>query len=252
MRLAPIAAAFCVFAASAVQAAEMTSLKFRGYGYELTSGKFLYTEVHEQQVENGRWVGGTIDYYAPDGKRIGHKWLDFSKDPHVPRYRLELTSAGGYMESITAVRADAIEMAKRAHGAKADEIATVRRRGLVAADSGFHSFLRDHFEELLAGKTVAFSFAVAGNLDSFKFRARKTGETLWEGQTAVKLRVEPDSLLRMLVDPLELVYEPKSRKLLEYRGVSNIHDDSGEPYNVRVIYPSAKPADAPAIAGLPE
>jgi hypothetical protein len=228
-------------------------LKLRGYAYDQATGKFLYTELHEQRLQGDRWLGGTIDFYAPDGRRIGHKTLDFSADPHVPVYHLELTSKGGYMESIIAVTADSIEMAKQAHGESKVETETLKRRGPMAADSGFHTFLRDHFEELMAGQTVAFSFAVAGNLDSYKFRAKKTGDTTFEGRPAVTLRVEPDSLLRFMVDPLELIYEPKARKLVEYRGVSNVHDEgSGKPYNVRIVYPSARPADAPAIAGHAE
>jgi hypothetical protein len=253
MRLRLPALLAALLCAGEALAADPSTLKFRGYAYDLSSNRFLYTEVHEQRVEGDRWLGGTIDYYAPNGKRIGHKVLDFSQDPHIPVYRLELTSKGGYMESITAVGADSIDMARQDHGESRVETATVKRRGLVAADSGFHTFLRDHFGELMAGETVTFSFAVAGNLDTFKFRAKKVGEATFEGRPAVKLRIEPDSLLRFLVDPLEVTYEPPQRKLVEYRGVSNIHDEvTGKPYNVRVIYPSAKPADAPAIAGLAE
>lgn len=238
--------------AGSAHAADET-LHFRGYAYDLSSNKFLYTEVHEQKISGDRWVGGTIDYFAPNGRRIGHKVLDFTADPHVPVYRLELTAARGYMESITAVTSERIEMARQDHGKTELETVSLKRKGLMTADSGFHSFIRDHFAELQAGQTVEFRFAVAGNLDAFRFRAKKTGETTWNGVPAVTLRVEPDSLLRFLVDPLELVYEPKVRKLLEYRGVSNLHDEvTGKPYNTRIIYPEAKPADAPALPTDPQ
>lgn len=251
-RLAAGLAAALLCAGSAL-AGEPYTLKFRGYAYDLDTNRFLYTEVHEARIRDDRWLGGTIDYYGASGKQIGHKVLDFSADPHVPTYRLDLTSKGGYMESITAVTDTTIEMARQDHGSSKLEKVVLKRKGLMTADSGFHAFIRDHFAELQAGQTVEFSFAVAGNLDSFKFRARKVGETTWEGRPAVSLRIEPDSLLRFLVDPLQLTYEPRERKLVEYRGVSNLHDEvTGKPYNVRVIYPSAKPADAPPIAGLAE
>ncbi len=92
---------------------------------------------------------------------------------------------------------------------------------------------------------------MAGNLDEFDFRARKVGDATFEGRPAVHIRVEPDSLLRWLVDPLDLTYEPVERKLVEYRGLSNIHDEAtGKPYNVRIIYPTVPPADAPPLPGL--
>jgi hypothetical protein len=225
-----------------------TTLKFRGYAYDLAGNRFLYTEVHEQRIVDQRWLGGSITYFAPDGSELGRKSMDFSQDPFVPLYRLDLKARGGYMESIVALTPERIEMAKQNYGARGIERASIRRPAMVAADSGFHAYIREHFAELLAGGPVPFMFAVAGNLDAYKFRARRIADTTFEGRPAVRFRVEPDSLLRWLVDPLELTYEVERRKLLEYRGISNIHDPAtGKAYNARIIYPSTPPADAPAL-----
>lgn len=231
--------------------AAATTLSFRGYAYELASNRFLYTELHRQEIEGERWLGGTIDYIGPDGARIGRKTLDFSRNPYVPLYRLDL-AADGYAEGITGLTADRIEMIKRTESGGELRRASLPLPATVAADSGFHAFLRDRFAELMAGRTVNFVFAVAGSLDTFRFRARRIGDVEFEGQPAVRLRVEPDSVLRWLVDPLELTYDPAQRRLLEYRGVSNIHDPAtGKAYNARIVYPSSPPADAPALpAGL--
>jgi hypothetical protein len=221
---------------------------FRGYAYDLDSGKFLYTEVHKQVIEGGRWLGGTIDYYAPDGSRIGHKELDFAQDPYVPVYRLDLATGGGYTEGITAIAADRVDMQKKGYGAATARTASVKRRGTLVADSGFHSFLRDRFGDLLAGKVVEFTFAVSGELDTFKFRARRIEDRAFEGKPAIQLKVEPSTLLRLLADPLYVLYDPEQRRLLEYRGVSNLHDPkTRKAYNARIVYPSVPPADAPAL-----
>jgi hypothetical protein len=227
-------------------------LKFRGYAYDLGSNKFLYTELHEQKIVEQRWIGGSIVYVAPDGSELGRKTMDFSQDPFVPLYRLDLKARGGYMEGITGLSAERIEMAKQGYGMRDVETASVKRPAVVAADSGFHAFVRESFPRLLAGERVNFVFAVAGNLDAYKFRAKRLADVTFEGRPAVRFRVEPDSLLRWLVDPLELTYEPVQRKLLEYRGVSNVHDPAtGKAYNARIVYPSSPPADAPAVpAGL--
>jgi hypothetical protein len=221
---------------------------FHGYAYDLESNKFLYTEVHRQAIAGDRWLGGTIDYYGPDGARIGHKTLDFSQDPYVPVYQLDLATGGGYREGVTAITADAIEMQKKGYGSAKVRGASVKRRGAMVADSGFHSFLRDRFGDLVAGKTVEFTFAVSGELDTFKFRARRVEDGTFEGKPAVRLRVEPSTWLRLLADPLEVLYDQEQRKLLEYRGISNLHDPrTFEPYNVRIVYPSKRPADAPPL-----
>ena len=242
------AAALLALAWCAGAAAAPTTHTFRGYAYDLDNGKFLYTEVHRQAIEGDRWLGGTIDYYAPDGSRIGHKTLDFSQDPYVPVYQLDLTTAGGYMEGIAALTPDRIEMKKKGYGSTAVRKAAVARRGAMVADSGFHSFLRDRFPDLLAGKTVEFNFAVSGELDSFRFRARRIADGAFEGKPAVQFKVEPSTWLRLLAAPLFILYDPEQRRLLEYRGISNLHDPrTREAYNVRIVYPSVPPADAPAL-----
>ena len=237
--------------ATATAAGEET-LKFRGYAYDLASNRFLYTELHQQRIVDQRWLGGTIVYVAPDGSEIGRKALDFSQDPFVPLYRLDLKPRGGYAEGISSLSAGRIEMTRRGYGARDVERASVKRPQHVAADSGLHAYIREHFSELLAGQTVRFVFAVAGNLDAYKFRVRRLSDTTFEGQPAVRFRVEPDSLLRWLFAPLELTYETGQRRLLEYRGLSNLHDPAtGKAYNARIVYPSSPPAGAPPVpAGL--
>ena len=224
--------------------AEEQTLRFYGYAYDLSSGKYLYTEVHEQHAEGDRWTGGSITYVAPDGREMGRKTLSFSKDPYVPVYKLALV-ARGYTEAITGV-GSRVDMAKRSTSSDPEERKSITKSGDMAADSGFHSYIRAHFAELMAGQTINFRMVVAGNLDSFKFRIKRIGDTRFEGKPAVQMRVEPDSLLRYLVDPLELTYEPTERKLLEYRGISNVHDPiSGKAYTARIAYYSKPPADAP-------
>jgi hypothetical protein len=223
--------------------AQAETLRFYGYATDLKTGKYLYTEVHQQNVEGDHWLGGTIKYYAPDGTKIADKKLDFSADPYVPKYSLDIPKEG-YREAITAVSATSVTMEKT--NKDGTESKTVDKTANMAADSGFHSTIVAHFDELQAGKTIPFVFAVAGQLTTYRFRVKKTGDTMFDGQPAVKLIVEPDSLLRMIADPLLLTYST-SKRLEEYRGISNMHDPAtGNAYNVRIVYPDKPPKDAPA------
>lgn len=224
-------------------------LKFHGYADEPSSGRHLYTEVHDHRVENGHWLGGTIRYYAPDATLLGGKSLDFSRDPCVPSVRFELR-ANACFEAITHV-ADAVTLQKRR--SRHDELRekTVAHALPTCADAGFHALLRAHFDELMAGKAFDFRFAVAGNLDSYKFRAQRDADTRIEGRPAVRFRVGPDSMLRWFVDPLLVTCDPQTRRLLEYRGVGNVPDPaSGKPHVVRVAYYSKPPEDVPTLPPL--
>lgn len=225
-------------------AADEQVLRFYGYAHDLKTGKYLYTEVHEQHVQGDHWVGGTMSYFDPQGKLIGRKTLDFSKDNNIPLYHLTLNGSG-YEEGISAISSDKVEMVKRHASGEKEEHGSVDRSTAMAADSGFHAYIISHFTELMAGQTIGFKLVVPGNLDAFKFRIKRIDDTTFEGAPGVRLRVEPDSILRYVLDPLELTYEPKEHKLLEYRGIANIHDSSGKAYTARITYASKPPSDAP-------
>lgn len=219
-------------------------LRFYGYAYDLKSGKYLYTEVYREEIEQGRWTSGHTSYYDAGGTRLGEKTLSFSSDPYIPLYTLDLPALG-YSEGITAVGPDGVQLFRQFAGHER-QTGTVPHVQPMAADSGFHSYLYDHMPELAAGVTLKFRFAAAGQLDSYGFRARKTGDTSYDGHAAILIKVEPDSLLRFLIEPLILTYDPQTRQLLEYRGISNvINPATGKPYNARIAYYSKPPADAP-------
>jgi len=232
-----------VFAAGTARA-EPQTLRFYGYAYDLHSGKYLYTEVYREEVDKDRWLSGHTGYYDPDGVKIGEKTLSFAVDPYIPVYKLSLPYAG-YSEGISAVTADRVEVFKESRE-KGRETGSISRKGPMAADSGFHSYLYLHMAQIVGGETLKFRFAAAGQLDSFAFRARKVGDSSFEGRPTIQIKVEPDSLLRFLVEPLLLTYDPQTRQLLEYRGITNvINPATGKPYNARIAYYSKPPDDAP-------
>ncbi len=218
---------------------------FYGHAYDLKSGKYLYTEVHQPKLEGERTVASTISYYAADGASLGKKTLDYRADPFVPTFKFNL-NYNGYGEAIVSNSGGKIVLAKTPKGGAAEERKSIEKSGLIAADSGFHHLVQSLLPKLVAGETVPFRFAVAGQLDAYKFAIKKTGEGSFEGKPAVKLLVQANSLLKYLAPDLQLLYDATSKRLLEYKGVSNIHDPaSGKAYTVRIIYPSKPPADAP-------
>lgn len=219
-------------------------LGFYGYAYDLKSGEYLYTEVYNEDLKEGFLQRCTMKYFAADGHPLGEKKVEFDSDPYLPVYQLDLPSAN-YSEGITQVSANTIEMFKQ-NGIKARQTAAVKRTPGMAADAGFTNFMVSHLPELAAGAIVNFKLGVAGLLDAYSFRARRVGNTEFEGKPAVNLSIEPDSLLRYLVDPLLLTYDIPSKRLLEYRGVSDvINPVTGKAYTVRVAFYSKAPADAP-------
>lgn len=231
-------------------AAENTSTRcFNGYGYALDGGKLRYIEHHTQHLVNGKPVKWRVVYYDPQGHVIATKHMDFTDSDTVPVYTFRIPSEG-YVEGIT--HTGGWTMFRRQGADAQRETQTFDITPPMAADSGFDRLVKKQFGKLMAGKTVQFKFAVAGNLSAYDMKAKKVDTTTFEGKKAVVFRVELDSFfLHFFAKPLLLTYDPKTQRLLEYRGIGNMHNAQGEVYPVRVSYysetpPAAKGSDVPS------
>lgn len=228
---------------------------FNGYAYAENGKTLLYTEHHEQTLKDGRPQTWTVSYRsanaeimaAEPGEVIARKKFDFSNNPTVPVYTLDLLREG-YREGI---RHDASKgdkgwrMIKRASKDASTETEDFKYDPPMAADSGFDPFVKENFKALMAGETVKFDFVAAGRLGVVGLRAYKVGETEFEGQPAVKFKAELGSLFRFVVDvSIEMTYDPKSKKLLQYQGVSNMHNAARDTFPVVIKYLDEAPSSA--------
>ncbi|MEO6698151.1 MAG: hypothetical protein ABIR53_01685 [Paraperlucidibaca sp.] len=237
--LAALALGIAAFSSSAAVA---ETRSYYGYATDLKTGEYRYTEVHKHQYEGDRWLSGSMKFYAPDGRFMGDKILDFSKDPYIPLVRFTL---GGerYQDAITVINDQTITVETQRDGIVERE--RISRSKNLAADSGFNAFLVDNLSAFKAGKSVNLSLVVIGRRDDYRFKAIPKSQLDFGGEKAIRVRIEPDSLLRYLVDPIDVIYGLESKSLLRYEGISNVLDrNTGKPFNVRIDY-RVKPVNAP-------
>ncbi len=226
---------------SAVSARAETVL---GFARDARTQRFLYTEVHEfNRSADGEVQSATCRYYDAQGKEMARKSLDYRSNRFIPVYTLEMP-AQRYTEGISS-NADPVVVFKKNTGQEA-QASLPRDDGLEAADAGFNHLLMAQMPKLRKGETVNFKLIVAGRTDRFRFRVRKLADVKVEQEPGIKLLVEPDSLLRMLVAPIEIVYDAAGKRLLNYSGVSNIIDpSSGEVFrHVNISYVGPTPNEA--------
>lgn len=235
---------------------QTTRACFNGYAYTLESGEFRYVEHHEQVLVDGQPVRWYVTYSNRQGEVIATKELYFKADDTVPTYTFRIPDAG-YVEGITHKNGDWTMFRREGKNAER-ETQTFEVTSPMAADSGFHPLVQKYFDQLMAGKTLEFRFAVAGNQSVIEMTASKVDTTTFEGEKAVVFRAALDMfLISWFVDPLLLTYDPQTERLLEYRGIGNIHNAEGEVYPVRVSYYTEVPEVAegivpPGCAASPE
>lgn len=227
--------------------AQITHTCFVGYAYHLETGEFVYTETHRQTLKDGDPVTWDVTYRDPQGDTIAVKNMNFTDHPFVPVYRLKILGEG-YVEGIS--HDGGWVMYRRANSGadRATEAFTIEAP--IAGDSGFHPFVQAHFDALMRGETVAFSFVVSGRLSVISMEAKRVRKTTFEGEPAVVFRAGLATFfINWFVDPIILVYDPDTERLLEYRGISNLHGPDGETFPVRVSYYSEPPPQAQQAAG---
>lgn len=213
-----------------------------GFAKSLETGEPVYREIHRLEVIGGRIQSHTVDYVAPDGRPVSEKSISYDRNPYLPEFQLrdardDYREGAGFSDSGYRVFRDAPNKERRSK--------TFRTGPNHVADAGFDSFVRANMDTLLAGQTLEFKFIVAGFLDKLSFRARMVEADMDDERSATFL-VEPDSLLRVFVDPIRVTYDTRTGDLLRYEGVTNIRDGEGKRFRAVIEYPTEQRRYEPA------
>jgi len=222
-----------------------------GYVRDAGTQRYLYTEVHDQTLApDGAVLSGITTYFDTQGREFARKTLDFRAHRTVPVYRLDVPALR-YAEGISSNAGPA--QAFKLDGKQTERENLPMDDGPVAADEGFNQLLSDQLASIRRGDTVRFGLIAAGHLQRYKFRARKLDEQGAGEASVLRVLVEPDSMLRMVVSPITLRYEPQSRRLLSYEGLSNILDPATSKVypKISITYggPAPQEAKLPPAAG---
>lgn len=213
-----------------------------GTAYSLDGERVLYRERRVEEWRDGALVACEVDYLTPDGELFAEKSIRFESGRTTPeftfvdyreQFREGARTEPGVVELFSGA-GDSLE-SRRAELPEAPVI-----------DAGFDQFIRDNFERLAAGERLAFDFAVPAEQRFVRFEIERSGAVEYDGRAALALRMRPANVLfRLLVDPIRLVYDAQ-RRLLEFAGISDIRDDSGERYQARIVFDYSPDSTPPA------
>ena len=210
-----------------------------------TDGAVLYREEHEVRRDGDRLVAARTVYRDAADRTIAILRTDFASDPHAPSYLFEDLRGG----AIEAVRRAGAELELRA-GDRARRIPppTDPARVLVAGQ-GLDRLVRARLAELARGTRLEVAYAIPARLDTYDMRVRALGVSA--GPT-VRLRAEFSSwVLRLLAPHLDVDYDRDTRRLLRYRGPSNLSFDGGENPVVEITYAYPPAAEEEGPRGTP-
>ena len=184
-------------------------------------------EVYRERHEIGT-LGHRIEYRAPDGTLIARNVLDYRCSDSAPDFE-QLDLRGNSL--IGARWQDGKYLLLRG-----DETRALDPAAALVASSGFDRFVRANWEALAAGDSIDVDFALPARLQTLRLRMTRIEAPEELPNSALWLRIVPvQPLLRAFVDPIELAYD-SGRRLLLYRGLSNLTGADGKALTVEIRY----------------
>ncbi|MDY7093570.1 MAG: hypothetical protein SX243_11430 [Acidobacteriota bacterium] len=227
-----------------------TAVSYQARAYCLETGAELYSEHHRERWRGDRLVGASVEYRKPGGEVFATKHLSYEAGVITPSFEME-DHRSGYREGAEVDGGEVLLFAQK----PAKTVAEKERVELPATaviDAGFAYFVTRHWDRLAAGETVPLDFAVPARQRFVAFRALKTDGGAYQDRPALRVRMEPGNpVFRLLVDPIDLIFDRETRRLLVFEGLSNIEDDDGDSLDVRIVfdYSRAAPPDLATALG---
>jgi hypothetical protein len=192
-------------------------------------GELVYREKHSVTREGGQVITSLTEYSSPAGQLLATMESDYSRNLSMPTYVFEDLHRG-YREGLRDEDGEYIIFKKAKDGEEETEAITNTED--VFSCQGWHYYLVNNLS-VLERENVELNLILPSELRALPFeiqRVRSDGDRV---EAVLKLN---HWLFRYFAPTLQLVYDSKSRKLVEYRGISNILDAEGNRQDVRIVY----------------
>ena len=198
-------------------------------------GRLLYREQHLIWRQHGR-TQQLVLYRCPDGSVFARKHLHADGDAATPQFRLRDAANG---QGVSVQRDGArILVRYRAHSG-----APVHERALplpahAIIDAGFDAYVLRHWESLLSGVTLHVRFPVPSRREWMDFTVRRVDNARAAASGSVSFRLRLGSWFAFLLPHVDVRYRRADRRLLDYRGPSNLSDARGGNPWVDIRFPA--------------
>jgi hypothetical protein len=213
-----------------------------GTVYETSSGtnKVLYT-FRRTAVRSNATVHVIRDFLYPNGSLAARESIVFERGELVS-FRLEEKQTGAQGSSRVTKDAKRKLLFDWTEGAgvKTKTDSEAFQPDTLVGDT-IPYFIVTHWNELARGAAVNFRFIASSRLETVGFKLVKESEIAWRGKPALRLRMEPSSVvIRQIVDPIFFIVEKDgAHRVFEYVGRTTPKQRDGTKWkdlDARTIY----------------
>lgn len=206
-------------------------IKFQGKAYDTETNQHIYTEKHQVTVnQKGQYLKSFVEYIDPEDVIFATKDVSYLKSRLAPSFTfsdlrtdstitvepniqtISLTSEEGTLDSVEMVLMDTTQD--------------------VVVDSGFDRFIYNNWTSLLETKKLSFPFLAINRALLVDLQVTEKSRSA----SRVVYEVEPTNFFfRLIVDPIELTYNLDTKRLLRFKGVTNILNTNENDNYIAVI-----------------
>lgn len=198
--------------------------------------RLLYTESHWTSFENKAPKERTVLYRCADGTPFARKEISYAGSALAPGFSFSDVRFD-YQEGLRWRDGQAQLWYRRADRA---EQGTVAKSPVLVADAGFDMFVRTRWQDLAKKGGQPLDFAVPSRLTSYSFNLARTGVSQYRDEPAQNFKLGLNGWLGLVAPDVELTYGIASKRLLRFKGISNILDNQGrKPVDALIEFPLA-------------
>jgi hypothetical protein len=189
----------------------------------------VYTERHTAFHKSGKLLTSNNDYFDLKGKKIAELNSDYSKSLMMPTYVFRDFRTGSE-EGLRWKDGKYLIFSKKK--GESEEVKPLDSVENIFSCQGWHYYLIANLHQLKKSP-IKMNLIFPSKLDYYSFRIRPLDTT----ENILKLRLEFDNwIIRLFTPYLDITYDKRKRKIVEYFGPSNIRNDKGEIQSVYIFY----------------
>lgn len=251
MRATTCAVVLSALAAGPAHAADLT---FTGFARSLDTGDLLYVESHAVADPGGANEERVVIYRcSAESAPFARKHLDYRAARTAPAFDFD-DARNGFAEGLNR-EGNSLTVFARAGTQAPVRAERLNNRGPLVADAGFDEFVRERWAELERGSALRVPFLVPSLQGSVNFRARKVSETVIDGELASVIRLSLAGPVGWFLSDIDVSYRKLDRRLMRYRGLTNIRDAAGRLLEAQIDFPDSArdraEVDLAALRALP-
>lgn len=211
---------------------------YEGVAKDMETQELIYREIHKEIYDEKEHIITQTNFVNAKNQLIAKRTLDFSKSKTQPHYTLndyrmglkeEVSNQNGNFTIVYQENSQAPLIRKEI---KVPEPAIV--------DGGFNFFVKQKWALLLNGGTAHFNYVSTERQAYYRFQISIS--EINENKGTVIIKMEPvNYFLRVLLDPILITYNRETRRIIDYKGISNIKNKDGDNHIAVLNYPTVGP-----------